>query len=36
MAELQRALGLAPKYNMFFAPPPSSEPSPATNDLRAN
>jgi len=25
MAELQRALGLAPKYNMFFAPPPTGE-----------
>ena len=25
MAELQRALDLAPKYNMFFAPPPTSE-----------
>jgi quercetin dioxygenase-like cupin family protein len=36
MAELQRALGLAPKYNMFFAPPPASEPSTATHDLRAD
>lgn len=36
MGELQRALALAPKYNMFFAPPPADEPSPATNDLSAN
>jgi quercetin dioxygenase-like cupin family protein len=36
MAELQRALGLAPKYNMFFAPPPASEPSAATHDLGAD
>jgi quercetin dioxygenase-like cupin family protein len=35
MAELQRALSLAPKYNMFFAPPPS-EPATATNDLSAD
>jgi len=34
--ELQRALGLAPKYNMFFAPPLASEPGAATNDLNAN
>ena len=26
MAELQRALGLAPKYNLFFAPPPAAGP----------
>lgn len=25
MGELQRALSLAPKYNMFFAPPPAPE-----------